>query len=86
MASISVKLKEFLNDLATDPVEERVVEYAIREVRNGRKLTEALTDPYVRNRLSPERLEKVFENPEVINALEEQIAGSFQAQEFGFTE
>ncbi len=86
MASINEKLKEFLDDLATDAVEERVVEYVIKEVRNGRKLTDALADPYVRNRLSPERLEKVLENPEVMSALEEQIATSFQKREFGFTD
>lgn len=86
MASITEKLHAFLDDLATDAIEERVVEYVIREVQNGRKLTEALHDPYVKNRLSDERLEHVLENPEVISALEEQIASSFQKREFGFTD
>ena len=84
--SISDKLKDFLDDLATDAVEERVVEYVIREVHNGRKLTDALNDPYVRNRLSDERLERVLENPEVVTALEEQISASFEMREFGFTD
>lgn len=84
--SISEKLKEFLDDLATDAVEERVVEYVIREVQNGRKLSEALNDPYVRNRLSEERLAKVLENPEVVAALEEQISASFAKREFGFSD
>ncbi len=84
MSSIADKVKMFLDDLATDAIEERVVDYVIREVRNGRKLTEALQDPYVKNRLSPERLEKVLENPEVMKALEDQIAVSFQKKEFGF--
>ncbi|MDO8987391.1 MAG: hypothetical protein Q7V14_04120 [Coriobacteriia bacterium] len=82
--SISDNLKEFLDDLAADAVEERVVEYVIREVHNGRKLTETLMDPYVKNRLSDDRLERVLANPEVIGALEEQIAASFQKHEFGF--
>lgn len=86
MASISDKLRVFLDDLATDALEERVVEYVIREVQNGRKLTEALKDPYVKNRLSEERLERVLENPEIASALEEQIASSFQKREFGFSE
>lgn len=86
MASITEKLHAFLDDLATDAIEERVVEYVIREVHNGRKLTETLHDPYVKNRLSDERLEHVLENPEVISALEEQIASSFQKREFGFTD
>ena len=84
MATIADKIQEFLNDISIDAVEERVVEYVIREVQNGRKLTEALHDPYVKNRLSEERLAKVLENPEVVVALEEQIAQSFKTREFGF--
>ena len=83
MASVADKIHEFLNELSIDGVEERVVEYVIREVRGGRKLTEALNDPYVKNRLSEERLIKVLENPEVVGALEVQIAESFKSQEFG---
>ena len=84
MPSISERMQEFMDELATDAVEERVVEYVIREVHNGRKLTEALRDPYVKNRLSEDRLEKVLENPEVVAALEEQISQSFERREFGF--
>jgi predicted component of type VI protein secretion system len=83
--SISEKLQEFMDDLAHDAVEERVVEYVIREVHNGRKLSDALADPYVKNRLSEEKLAHVLENPEVVDALEEQIASSFQKREFGFS-
>lgn len=84
MPTLSEKLQRFMDDLATDAVEERVVEYVIREVQNGRKLTEALKDPYVKNRLSEERLAKVLENPEIFTALEEQITESFKTREFGF--
>lgn len=73
-----------MDELATDAVEERVVEYVIREVQNGRRLTDALSDPYVRNRLSEEKLQRVLENPEVVSALEEQIANSFRTRDFGF--
>ena len=84
MATIQDRLRQFLNEIATDAVEERVVEYVIREVHNGRRLTEALNDPYVKNRLSEERSTRVLENPEIAAALEEQIAESFQRREFGF--
>ena len=84
MATVADKIEQFLNEIAIDAVEERVVEYVIREVRNGRKLTDALQDPYVKNRLSEERLQKVLETPEVVAALEEQIAQSFKTREFGF--
>lgn len=84
MSSVADKIQAFLNEIAVDAVEERVVEYVIREVHNGRKLTEALHDPYVKNRLSEERLARVLESPEVVTALEEQIALSFQTKDFGF--
>lgn len=83
MSSVTDKIQAFLNELAIDVVEERVVEYVIREVHNGRRLTEALTDPYVKNRLSEERLAKVLESPEVVSALEEQIALSFKNRDLG---
>lgn len=84
MPGIADKIAEFLSEISIDAVEERVVEYVIREVHNGRRLTDALQDPYVKNRLSEERLAKVLENPEVVAALEEQIAQSFKTREFGF--
>ncbi|MBC7266277.1 MAG: hypothetical protein QMD76_07240 [Anaerosomatales bacterium] len=84
MASLNEKLQAFLEELAADVVEERVVEYIVREVHNGRKLTDVLSDPYVKNRLNEEKLAHVLENPEVASALEEEIAHSFKTREFGF--
>lgn len=86
MATVAERIQAFLNDMANDVIEERVVEYVIREVHNGRKLTEALKDPYVKNRLSEEKLAHVLENPGIALALEEQIAQSFKTREFGFLE
>lgn len=83
MTTLGDKIQTFLDELAIDAVEERVVEYVIREVNNGRKLTEALKDPYVKNRLNEEKLAHVLETPEVVAALEEQIAQSFKKREFG---
>ncbi len=85
-SSLSASIKKFLEEIATDAVEERVVEYVVREVRNGRKLTDALHDPYVRNRLSDEKLAHVLENPEVIGAIEAEIASAFNTKEFGFSD
>ena len=51
MSSINERLKQFIDEMATDPLEERVVEYVVREVHQGRRLTEVIDDPYVRNRL-----------------------------------
>jgi hypothetical protein len=57
----------------------------VREVGNGRKLEDALHDPYVRNRLSDEKLAHVLENPEIIAAMQASISQAFTAKDFGFT-
>lgn len=84
-SSINERMKQFLSDLASDPVEERVIEYVIREVHNGRRLMEVMDDPYVRNRLNEAKREGVLENQEVIAALEEEIHSAFQTPDIGFS-
>jgi hypothetical protein len=84
-SSINERLKQFLEDLASDPVEERVVEYVIREVHNGRPLTEVIADPYVRNRLNDEKRESLLQNTEVIEALEQEIQTAFRAPDIGYS-
>jgi hypothetical protein len=84
VAGISDSIRAFLQELSTDELEERVVEYVVREVGNGRRLDDALRDPYVRNRLSEEKLRRVLENPEVMTAVERSIAGAFERKDFGF--
>jgi hypothetical protein len=84
-SSINERMKQFLADITTDPVEERVVEYVIREVHNGRRLMEVMDDPYVRNRLSDAKRDEVLENAEVIEALEQEIHSAFQAPDIGFS-
>jgi hypothetical protein len=84
-SSINDRLRQFFEDLATDPVEERVVEYVIREVNNGRRLMEVINDPYVRNRLSDEKRDHILENSEVVDALEHEIQSAFQPPELGYS-
>jgi hypothetical protein len=84
-SSINDRIKGFFQDLTTDPVEERVVEYVIREVHNGRRLMEVIEDPYVKNRLTNEKVEAVLQNEEVIDALEEEIHSAFQTPDIGFS-
>ncbi|NTU70842.1 MAG: hypothetical protein HGB10_03350 [Coriobacteriia bacterium] len=84
-SSITERMKQFFGDLTTDPVEERVIEYVIREVHNGRRLMEVMDDPYVRNRLSDAKRDEVLENTEVIDALEEEIHSAFQSPDIGFS-
>ena len=84
-SSINERLKQFLEDLTTDPVEERVVEYVIREVHNGRTLMDVINDPYVRNRLNEEKRDELLQNSEVIQALEQEIHSAFQAPDIGYS-
>jgi hypothetical protein len=84
-SSINERMKQFFADITADPVEDRVVEYVIREVHNGRRLMEVMEDPYVRNRLSDAKRAEVLENTEVIEALEEEIHTAFQAPDIGFS-
>ena len=77
MTGLAARIQEILDDLSNDAVEERVVDYVVREIQNGRSLSDAIADPYVKNRLSEERVAKVFADPEVMNALEKQIEGFF---------
>jgi hypothetical protein len=84
-SSINDRIKQFFQDLAADPVEERVIEYVIREVHNGRRLMEVIEDPYVKNRLSEEKTQAIFENPEVVDALEDEIHSAFQKPDTGYS-
>jgi hypothetical protein len=49
--------------------EERIAAYVIREHERGRRLSEVLDDPYVRNRASEAEIARLLERPEVVEAL-----------------
>lgn len=84
MTSVNDRIKNFFSEMASDPVEERVVEYVVREVRNGRRLMEVIEDPYVRNRLSDDKRAEVLDNSEIVEALELEIRASMAPPELGF--
>ncbi len=85
MSTLDERIKQFFSDMTTDVVEERVVEYVIREVHNGRRLMEVIEDPYVRNRLNEDRRVEVLENTEIVEALEQEIRSSMTPPELGFS-
>lgn len=84
MASVNERIKQFFSDITADVDLERVIEYVVREVHNGRRLMEVVEDPYVRNRLNEEKRAEVFENPEVVEALESEIRQAMSPPELGF--
>lgn len=85
MSNINERIAAFFSEMATDAVEERVVEYIIREVRAGRRLMEVIDDPYVRNRLNDDKRARVLENSEIVDALEQEIRTTMSPPDLGFT-
>ena len=54
--------------------EERVAAYLIREHDRGRSIQEIVDDPYVRNRASPQEIERVLDRPDVIRSIGDDTA------------
>ena len=59
---------------ARSTAEDRVAAYLIREHERGRSLSEILGDPYVKNHLTPNQIDRVLERPELIRALGDDVA------------
>jgi len=49
--------------------EQRIAAYVIREHDRGRRLSEILDDPYIRNRATERDVARLLERPAVIEAL-----------------
>ena len=60
--------------------EERVSAYVIREHERGRALKEILEDPYVRNRCSPQEIERLLDRPELIRALGDDVVSGVRSE------
>jgi anaerobic ribonucleoside-triphosphate reductase len=74
-------IKELLEDLSEDIIEERVVNYIIRELRMGRPISEVLEDPYIKNRVSDEKLGELLQNKELISTVERELAHTLEELE-----
>jgi hypothetical protein len=82
--SLTDRLRNMLEDMSTDPVEEVVVDYIVRELNNGRRLNDIVNDPYVRNRFGDERIAKIIEDPTIGEAVDQAVKDSFANKDFGF--
>lgn len=71
-------IARFFEEMTEDVLEERVVQYIIRELKKGRRLNTILRDPYVTNRIPEERISKILANKELIEALEQEIQKTFE--------
>jgi len=54
--------------------EVRAIEYAVRELAKRRELFDILEDPYVRNRITPQRRIALKEDEELLEAFKAEIA------------
>lgn len=85
MSSINDRIKRFLEELSSDPVEDRIVEYVVREAHKGRLISDVINDPYVKNRLNEQKRIDVLENPEVLKALDSAVKAAFKAPDIDFS-
>ncbi len=79
-------IQRYLEEMRLDVSEERVMNYIVREVHQGRKLSEVVKDPYVENRVDKDQLGRLLENKEVIEAVEDEIDKAFRRKDFKFAE
>ena len=81
MARLSELFKSPFSFLFTrSSQEDRVSAYVIREHERGRSLGEILEDPYVRNRCTPQEIERLLDRPELIRALGDDVVSGARAE------
>lgn len=64
--------------------EDVISEYVIREHRRGRALGEILKDPHVTNSLSPQKIDRLLDNPDIVHAVGEDLIAAHRAASAGF--
>lgn len=79
-------IRKLMEDMSSDILEERAVNYIIKEVHKGRSLTSVINDAYIKNRLDEEKMEHVLENDQVIKAVEDELKNAFEQKDFRFSD
>ncbi len=83
---IKSAIKRILEEASVNVVEERVLQYIIRELHQGRSIEAVLSDPYVRNRLNESEIEELLENEKVLKAVQEELNKAFKDWDFKFSD
>ncbi len=83
---IKSTIKRILEEASINVVEERVLQYIIRELHQGRRIEAVLGDPYVRNRLNDSEIEELLENEKVLKAVQEELNKAFKDWDFKFSD
>ncbi|HVV56941.1 MAG TPA: hypothetical protein VHC45_01170 [Gaiellaceae bacterium] len=63
--------------------EEMIATYLIREHGRGRDVAQILEDPYIRNRCTPQQIDRLLDRPEVIHALGESTIAATRSTRAG---
>jgi hypothetical protein len=84
--TLSQAIQRYLEEMKLDVSEERVMNYIIREVHLGRRLSEVIQDAYVVNRVDENQLKRLLENKEIIMSVEEELDKAFKKKDFKFSE
>lgn len=77
---VAKSINDFMAELNGDIAGERVKKYIIEELALGRNLSDILTDPYVKNRISDGRIDELIANSDIINAVEENLKSSLKGE------
>ena len=75
---IEAEVARLLNDPKS--AHKRVVDYVLRQIQGGRRLSEILEDPYVTNRAAPLERRALLEEPAVVEAVGDEVAASLRAK------
>ncbi len=59
--------------------ERRVIQYIVHRVSEGASIREAVAEEYVRRNLSQAEVDDLFEDPELMEALHEQVRNEFSS-------
>lgn len=78
---IRAAIEELFKEFGENVVEERVADYIIKELREGRQLSDILNDTYVKNHVSGDHLTHVLENKKLLKAFEDSVKQGFPAFE-----
>jgi hypothetical protein len=83
-----VGVREEVAKLVGNPraLHKRLVDYVVRQVRAGRPIAEVLDDPYVTNRAAAIDRRALLEEPEVVDAVGEEVLGGLRRQLDGLAE
>ena len=79
-------VKQAFEEMSLNVMEERVINYVVKELHVGRNLSSILQDAYVKNRVDEEKLANILGDPEILRAVDEELKRAFLEQDFKFKE